>query len=316
MKIPNKKNIEKGVLTIAFAIIFYSLLIFYGDLKNLLEHIDRLKINQIALIISFTIISLLFRFLRWKSYLKLQKIDLRLQESVEYYLAGFSMIITPGKLGESIKCYLMNKKSNIPISKSLGIVISERVSDLYSLTIIALISYSLIFLGELYAITLTTLTLASTYVILRNRNYLVNRLIDSQLPVFQKLSDNLEHMEEQLKRQKTLLNPRNQIVPLFYSLISWTINAAALFILVNSIGDITITETMLSFSSSSIAGAMSMIPGGLGVVEGGMAGALQVFGISKSGAVASTIILRILSFWFTFIIGATILAYHLYRYRG
>lgn len=57
------------------------------------------------------------------------------------------------------------------------------------------------------------------------------------------------------------------------------------------------------FSFSSLAGAISMIPGGLGVAEGSFAGLLILAGVSKGFAAGATVIIRFCTLWFGVIVG-------------
>jgi uncharacterized protein (TIRG00374 family) len=61
------------------------------------------------------------------------------------------------------------------------------------------------------------------------------------------------------------------------------------------------------FSLSIIVGAISMLPGGLGVTEGSLSLILINGGLSKNNAVASTILIRIATLWFAVILGAIVL---------
>ena len=55
-----------------------------------------------------------------------------------------------------------------------------------------------------------------------------------------------------------------------------------------------------------VAGALAMLPGGLGVTEAGMAGSLQVLGhgITPSIATGATLLVRLATLWWAVIVGA------------
>jgi len=57
------------------------------------------------------------------------------------------------------------------------------------------------------------------------------------------------------------------------------------------------------FSFSSLAGAISMIPGGLGVAELSFAGLLMLAGISRGIAAGATVIIRFCTLWFGVLVG-------------
>jgi uncharacterized protein (TIRG00374 family) len=68
-------------------------------------------------------------------------------------------------------------------------------------------------------------------------------------------------------------------------------------------------DTVVVFSLGSLAGALSFLPGGLGVAEGSMTGLIRVLGdVSKAGAVAATVLIRLATLWFAVALGLAGLA--------
>jgi uncharacterized protein (TIRG00374 family) len=71
---------------------------------------------------------------------------------------------------------------------------------------------------------------------------------------------------------------------------------------------------IFAYSASTMAGALAMLPGGLGITEAGMTGLLQALGgstMTKEVATAATILTRLATLWFAVAIGLIALA--LYR---
>ena len=52
--------------------------------------------------------------------------------SLLVFLGGLAMTITPGKVGELVKCYLLRDRAGVPVAASIPIVLMERVTDLVS----------------------------------------------------------------------------------------------------------------------------------------------------------------------------------------
>lgn len=313
MKRPSKDDLEKVLISIVLAAIFYSGLIFYGDLTKLLKYISEVNLRQMVFVILLTAVSLFLRFLRWDYYLKVQDIQLDSFRSMKYFLLGFSMILTPGKLGEGIKSYLMKKEEDIQIRDSLIVVLAERALDLYSLLIICIGSYLFIFSKSIYSIIVVSSLIILTVIGLKHLNNILSLFEGFSYP--KALTKTISYIQKHLDSYGEFLSPKNHLKPFIYSLMAWSANGASLYIILMYLSDVTLSESLLSFSASSVAGALSMIPGGLGVVEGGMSATLQLFGVTRSASVGSTIILRTYSFWLTFLIGAVLLLNHLYSMR-
>ena len=63
------------------------------------------------------------------------------------------------------------------------------------------------------------------------------------------------------------------------------------------------------YGFSSVAGALSMLPGGLGVMEGSLAGLLRGSGVARPEAVGATLIIRACTLWFAVAVGAAAMAW-------
>jgi len=67
--------------------------------------------------------------------------------------------------------------------------------------------------------------------------------------------------------------------------------------------DVTVLLSTFVYSFSTLMGAVSLIPGGLIVVEGSSTGLLILAGISKGVAASATIVTRFCTLWFAVLVG-------------
>ena len=54
-------------------------------------------------------------------------------------MSGLIMSVTPGKVGELLKSYLVKEVTGDPVSKTAPIIFAERITDFLSLLLIAII---------------------------------------------------------------------------------------------------------------------------------------------------------------------------------
>src|SRR4029450_7817178 len=67
---------------------------------------------------------------------------------------------------------------------------------------------------------------------------------------------------------------------------------------------LTLDDTVLVFSLGSLVGALSFLPGGLGVAETSMTGLIQGVGDgARPAAVAATVLIRLATLWFAVVLG-------------
>jgi uncharacterized protein (TIRG00374 family) len=104
-----------------------------------------------------------------------------------------------------------------------------------------------------------------------------------------------------------LIKLRNLVIATGISLVGWFLECLGFFIVLEVFGvHLRILTATFIYSFSTILGAASFLPGGLGVTEGSLAGLLILANIPKPVSVAATFIIRASTLWFAVIIGAVV----------
>ena len=67
-----------------------------------------------------------------------------LWESAQTQLKGFSLTMTPGKVGEVYKCYLVEQRTGVPLARTAPIVLFEKAMDAVTFSSLALLTASLL----------------------------------------------------------------------------------------------------------------------------------------------------------------------------
>ena len=136
----NKKWLLLAVLTVGVFVV----LVGYGDFGSTIDEIGNLPISYLLAGLGLALSNYLLRFLRWAFYLKVLKIEAPVVISALVFLSGLAMSITPGKAGELVKCYLLNSKTQVPVSRSAPVVVMERLTDVISVIILGLTGFVLL----------------------------------------------------------------------------------------------------------------------------------------------------------------------------
>jgi len=98
-------------------------------------------------------------------------------------------------------------------------------------------------------------------------------------------------------------------------LISWGFECLGYYlILINFDADFGLFWASFSYSFSTIVGAISMLPGGLGLTEGSLTYLLMEKGISADISVATTFIVRAVTLWFAVLVGIVSLSFYQKRF--
>ena len=241
----------------------------------------------------------LVRFWRWQVYLRRLSIDVPTNRSFWIYFAGQTMTLSPGKVGEVLKSLLLKRSFGTPISRSAPIVLVERITDGLGVVIIAAVA------GALAAgkWELIVATVAGAAVL----------ILAVKLP----LADRFQALAEARAAASELLGPGLLAGMTLVSAGAWFFECLASYVCVRGLGlDVSLADVSLAFSVAGLAGAISFIPGGLGVTEAGFTGLLRVLGdVTRAEAAAATVLTRLATLWFAVALGLVALAVDQRLYR-
>ncbi|RXT04522.1 lysylphosphatidylglycerol synthase transmembrane domain-containing protein [Ammoniphilus sp. CFH 90114] len=289
---------------------FFGLLVMigiavWGDVSALGSSFSKLGWPYLLLIFSFTFVGYLFRFAKWQLYIRSIGVYLSLKDSVLVFLSGFSMSITPGKAGEVLKSFLLKRMHQIDIARTAPIVLAERSTDLLAMVLLASIGVSRFSYGY-YVLGGTLLFLLALILIIQSRGLTLWML--SKLKQVKKLLKLAEKLEVFYESSYTLFHWRILSLATLISVVSWFLECISLYWVFKGLGiSLGLLDAVFSFSFSSIAGAISMLPGGLGAAETSMVGILMTLGVEKGDAVAATLLGRFGTLWFGVFLGVATL---------
>ena len=256
------------------------------------------------------------RFLRWQLYLRKQAIAVPWRLSFLIFFSGFALSVTPGKVGELIKSFLLRATQNVQITRSAPVVIAERFTDLIALLILGLcgvamygIAPNTVIAG--FVLVLGLLTLVAWPPL---GQWLISTVGRGPL---RKFRDRLLAFYDQLKG---LLHPRPLLWATPIAVVAWFAECIAFLLIV-----LAFPETHISwdvavwiYATTTIAGALSFLPGGLIITEAGMTLLLVriAHSVDHSTAVAATILTRLATLWFAVLLGLLALLVVRHRFPG
>jgi uncharacterized protein (TIRG00374 family) len=114
------------------------------------------------------------------------------------------------------------------------------------------------------------------------------------------------------------VKPANLMVPTVLSIGAWSLECAALWVILRGLGQNTgFGLATFFYATSTLAGALVPVPGGLGVTESTLQGQLHELGhVSATAATASMILVRFATLWFAVLVGFLSLSWLKRRHPG
>jgi glycosyltransferase 2 family protein len=299
---------KRGFLIIILIMVFYILFALYSDINKFITHLETIDLKLLVPILLSFSATLFIKSIRQYFFLRQINTHINFKENIIIFLAGLSLIVTPGGLGQMIKSHFLKKDHNQPVAKTIPLVIVERYHD-----VLALFSFTVLLLSvsdtTIPVLTIPILVIGIFLLVLMImiKNYKVSiffqrRRFINKIPLLRNLE---EKSYSEFNMSLSLLFKNKSIVyGWLYSMAAWSFEAVGIFLCFKALGlSINfISSTVFGFSSV-LFGAVSFLPGGAGLTEIIFVHILSSHGIELSMATTLVIFYRLSSIWFSTAIG-------------
>lgn len=301
----------KILIVILMGFLLILSLLFYGDVSKVADSIRYFSWSYLPLILALSFGNYIIRFLRWEYYLKRLGIGIESKYSFDVFMAGLFMSISPGKMGELVKSYLIKKQNNTPISESAPVVVAERATDFIAVLVLTAIgSYSFKY-GK------TVMWAGIILIALFLGIICYQKLLFSLLAPFERIKSAVtitEKIKDSYKNMLELIMPVPLIIATVLGIVAWFAECLGFYLVSKGFTlSFTILQATFIYAFSTLAGALTMIPAGLLGTEGSMTGLVVMLNVSRAKAVSATIFIRICTLWFAVAIG---LLFLVIRFKG
>lgn len=291
----------RAVLSSVFlAVASYLGFAFWSGWQDIVHAVGKVGFLGVATALSLSLINYGLRFIRWQIYLQAMNHTIPWWPSLKIYLAGFALTTTPGKAGEALRGVLL-KRWEIPYSKSLAAFLSERLSDLLAVVLLALFGL-LVYPAAQPLIAVAAIGVLVTLLVVANQE-LLERL-HAMIQGRSRIRTSLGYLLQILLQTRHCHAPAVLLRATGLSLIAWTAEALAFYLILRWMElEISLTFAVFIYAASMLAGALSFMPGGLGGAEAVMVALLLWKGAGNAEAIAATVLIRMSTLWFAVGIG-------------
>lgn len=312
-----RRMLPRILAGVVLAVFIASALILFADAQALRAVLETFTWWLALPVIALTLGNYVLRWFKWHIYLQVLGVKrISRTDSVLTFLSAFSMSLTPGKVGEVIKAIRVQRLTGTPVSRITAVIAAERITD--GMAMIALAAIGFLQFSHGRSLMAVAAMLGVGAVLLFRRPALLYAITGrlAGIPLIgSQVSKVVHHMEDFLDASNTLYAPRLVVGAVALGTFSWFFECFALYLILIGIG-LQPTWTLLLvatfvLSVSSVLGALSMLPGGLGVVEASMAGLLLLLiedpGFTHGDAAAATLLIRFATLWLAVLLGVVAL---------
>jgi len=313
------KNLRsKFIISLLFGMAIAVGLMAYGDFSDIYGSLEDFRWELMPLLLALSLGNYLIRFVKWHFYLgQIGVHNVPKRDSFLAFFSGLGMVITPGKLGEWLKSYLVQEMHGVPFIRTAPILLAERFTDAVALLLLAGAGFFIF--GEAWEV-FVIVAVGSVIAMIVARHRPTMRAIlrrAERLPVVSRFASQAEVFYDSTY---ILFSPWSLIFTTILSVVSWAGEVLAFYLVLVGLGQdgswTLLVQAAFILPVATLAGAIVLIaPGGMGVAEGGITGLLQaiVEDMSKSTAALATLIIRFTTLWFGVIVGLIALAFTMRR---
>ncbi|MCY2961844.1 MAG: lysylphosphatidylglycerol synthase transmembrane domain-containing protein [Planctomycetota bacterium] len=296
-----------------FGLVVLAALAAWADVRGVGAALARFPLHVAGIACALSFANYGLRFLRWQRYLHLLGIRIPAGTSYLISLAGLAFTVSPGKLGEAYKSWLVKRVHGAPVHVTAPIVLAERFTDLLAFLVLIAIGglgtspdHAWIFWAVLAGCGVL-LAFATSIALQEFALGFAGRM-----PVVSKL---VPRVRASLATVRSLLSPRQLVLPTLLATAGWGLECVGFWLVADAFapGAISLSFAAYTFALSAVAGAVLILfPGGLGPTEASMSALVApryvAAGLSaeaaRASAASATLVIRLCTLWFAVAVGA------------
>jgi uncharacterized protein (TIRG00374 family) len=288
----------------------------WGDWGQLAAAFGRFSWTAVPAALALTLVNYGLRFGKWHYYVRRIGARPTLKDSALIFVGGFALAVTPGKTGEFLKAYLLYRRCGVPAWRAAPLTLADRATDGLAVLVLAGAGLSLVWRSPWPALAGTTAALAGCLLLALlagaarpDRVWrLPGRLGDwgarqARRPAVGRA---LAKLRECGVGAATTLDPRSLALAVGIGIVSWSFESLALWNTLLAFGVPSswpvLGSAFAALNAGTLAGAVSLLPGGAGAAEATIA-AVLVQQTDREIAAAATLLIRLCTLWFGALLG-------------
>jgi uncharacterized protein (TIRG00374 family) len=296
-------GLRRLLIAMLLGVLLYGGVVAFSGYRQIRAVLTEFHWSAFALAVGLASSNYVLRFAKWQYYLeRLGVRQIPRLHSALIFLSGFVLTITPGKLGEVFKSAVLFRTHGVPVERTAPIVVAERLTDVIAIVVLVVLG-SLGFQGGSYWAVLGAVAVAIGLVIILWQppvRWFLREL--ARRPRLARWSPRLARAYDSLR---VVASPRALGWPVFLSIIGWGLEGLALHLLLEGFGQTPrLAFSLFFYATSTLAGALIPVPGGLGVTEAMLHEQLvRVAGAPEPVATAAMIMIRLATLWWAVLVG-------------
>ncbi len=216
------------------------------------------------------------RFIRWQFLLRRVGVRLPIRSTLGTYIAGLPGTVTPAYVGEAIRGILVKRRFGVPMRLSLAVLVLERLYDVVAVALV--LGGAALAIDRPDGVRLAGIFLA-----------LAVGAAAMAWPVAARVGLRPDAL-------RTLRAPGTVLPALLLSVAGWAAAATLVWVAAHALGvDLGLLAGMQTFTRSTLLGAATLLPAGVGATGSAAIVELGAHGVPTTTAVAIVTLVRLTS---------------------
>lgn len=295
-------KLRSVALSFVAVTLLYGLSLFFLDIKsNSLVDIKR-SLHLLPFLMLLTFVSFIFRYVRWHWLLSSAGQKIPFLVGFSYYLSGFALTASPGKIGELLRIRYFQRAS-VPASITISAFFFERACDLLVVLLLGLYAASAFDFFPLIAFTIIVILFCILFLVYKP---LYLRLCVYFLYKFRlrKSACLFKVLVRGITGIQCWITPYRLLISLALGGLAWfTLSLSFIWLLSTFDTEVGWLPAMSIYPLAMLAGAVSMLPGGIGSTEAAIVTQLVFYDVPLVLAGLIAISIRIATIWFAILCG-------------
>ena len=316
--------VRRALIGALLGAVLYAAAVLYVDASALAAALASFRWGALAAALALSSVNYLLRFWKWELCLGWLAVRapgpgnapaLTRGRSLVIYLAGLSMSVTPGKVGEVLRSALLKQSDGVPFTRTAPVVVADRLTDLVALVVLSLVG--VLQFREYLPVVAATLAVVLGGVVVLGSPRLTRAILRGieRVPGLGGVAARAELLVESAAR---LLRLRHLAALTLLSVLGWGLECVGYWLILRGFAGVDASLALCTFlwATTTLIGALSFLPGGLGATEGSLAVLVSrlAVGVTQPVALASTLLIRASTLWYGEAVGAACLAWFLHRH--
>ncbi len=286
---------------IALTTIYLAVLVWIDSRNHVFAQVPAV-IALMPVVIGFAFVTYLVRYLRWHRLLARAGHGTSIGFGLFAYLAGFAFTATPGKLGELVRIRYLQWKG-VPPATVLAAFVFERACDL---VVVLAIAAAAISRRDLF-VAMTVFVVAAVVAIVwlgRQRRALTVVAVTLRRMELRRIGRLVRVLRDGLAGCRVWFNAGDLTMSLVVGFVAWAITSVAFVWMIGRLGiSVPLVLALTIYPLAMLAGAASMLPGGIGTTEATIVVLLASAGVAPAEGALAAIGIRLSTLWFAVVCG-------------